>query len=35
MMHEEGFLRLFEAMMEQAYEDAIYKGTNEKRLEEK
>ena len=35
MMNEEGFLRLFEAMMEQAYEDASYKGTNEKRLEEK
>ena len=35
MMNEEGFLRLFEAMMGQAYEDASYEGTNEKRLEEK
>ena len=35
MMNEEGFLRLFEAMMEKANEDASYEGTNEKRLEEK
>lgn len=32
---EEGFLKLFEAIMGQAYEDANYDGDNEKRLKEK
>ena len=32
---EEGFLRLFEAIMGQAYEDASYEGDNEKRIAEK
>lgn len=31
----EAMLRLFEAIMNQAYEDANYEGTNEKRLAEK
>lgn len=34
-MTTEGFLRLFEAVMAQAYEDASYEGENEKRLKEK
>lgn len=34
-MTTEGFLRLFEAVMAQAYEDASYEGDNEKRLAEK
>lgn len=34
-MTEEGFLRLMEAVMAQAYEDANYEGDNKKRLEEK